>query len=238
MGASRFSWTPDRFDAALFDLDGVLTPTADLHAAAWKRTFDGFLRERTGATGEPFVPFDIATDYTEYVDGKPRYEGVRSFLASRGVELPFGEATAPPGFDTVCAIGNRKNQLVNEFIAAGDVEVYPGSLALVRQLRDRGIKTAVVSSSRNCRAVLQATGIEGLFDTRIDGIVAAERGLAGKPAPQTFLEAAKDLGVPPARAVVFEDAISGVEAGRAGNFGLVVGVDRRGDGEALRQHGA
>ena len=238
MSASRPSLTPDRFDAVLFDLDGVLTATAKVHAAAWKQTFDELLQRRTETTGEALVPFDIGTDYIKYVDGKPRYDGVRSFLASRDIELPDGEVDAAPGFDTVCAVGNRKNQLVNEVIAAGGVEVYEGSLALVHQLRAKGIKTAVVSSSRNSRAVLEAVGIENLFDTRVDGIVAAELGLPGKPAPHTFLEAAKILGVEPARAVVVEDAISGVEAGRAGEFGLVIGVDRKGEGDALQKHGA
>ncbi len=238
MSAPRPSLTPDRFDAVLFDLDGVLTATARVHSAAWKQTFDELLRQRSEETGETLIPFDIATDYLKYVDGKPRYDGVQSFLASREIELPYGDADAAPGFGTVCAVGNRKNQLVNEVIAAGGVEVYEGSLALVHELRARGIKTAVVSSSRNSDAVLRAVGIEDLFDTRVDGIVAAELGLPGKPAPHTFLEAAKILGVEPARAVVVEDAISGVQAGRAGAFGLVIGVDRKGEGEALRQHGA
>jgi len=232
------SLAPERFDAVLFDLDGVLTATAKVHAAAWKQTFDDFLRRRAEETGEPFIPFDIGSDYECYVDGKPRYDGVQSFLASRDIELPYGDPAAAPGFGTVCGLGNRKNILVNEILAAGDVEAYEGSVALVRQLRDRGIKTAVVSSSRNCPAVLRAAGIEDLFDARVDGIVAADLGLPGKPAPDTFLKAAEMLGVEPARAVVVEDAISGVEAGRAGEFGLVIGVDRKDVGEALREHGA
>jgi alpha,alpha-trehalase len=232
------SLAPERFDAVLFDLDGVLTATAKVHAAAWKRMFDEFLRRRAEEIREPFVPFDLGADYERYVDGKPRYDGVQSFLASRGIDLPYGEPDGEPGFDTVCGLGNRKNILVNEILAAGDVEAYEGSVALVRQLRERGIKTAVVSSSRNCPAVLSAAGIEDLFDARVDGIVAADLGLPGKPAPDTFLKAAEMLGVEPARAVVVEDAISGVEAGRAGEFGLVIGVDRKNVGEALREHGA
>ena len=238
MNATRTSLTPARFDAVLFDLDGVLTATAKVHAAAWKQTFDEFLRRRSEATGETFVPFDIGTDYIKYVDGKPRYDGVQSFIASRNIDLPYGEVDAAPGLDTVCAIGNRKDQLVNETLAAGGVEAYEGSIALVRELLANGIKTAVVSSSRNCQAVLRAVGIEDLFEARVDGVVAAELGLPGKPAPHTFLEAARILGVEPARTVVVEDAISGVEAGRAGEFGLVIGVDRKGEGDALREHGA
>jgi beta-phosphoglucomutase family hydrolase len=227
-----------RFDAVLFDLDGVLTATAKVHAAAWKRMFDLFLRRWADDHGEQFVPFDITTDYEQYVDGKPRYDGVQSFIESRGIELPYGEPDGEPGYDTICGLGNHKDVLINEALAAGGIEAYEGSVALVRQLRDKGIKTAVVSSSHNCQAVLRATGIDDLFDARVDGVVADDMVLPGKPAPHTFLKAAEMLGVEPSRAVVVEDALSGVQAGRAGGFGLVIGVDRKNVGDALRANGA
>jgi beta-phosphoglucomutase family hydrolase len=230
--------TPDRFDAVLFDLDGVLTPTAKIHSVCWKTMFDEFLSRRAEQARQPFRPFDIGTDYKRYVDGKPRYDGVRSFLASRGISLPEGTPTDLPAADTVCGLGNRKDELVKAAIDRGEVEPYTGSVALVRQLRERGIRTAVVSSSNNCEQVLRAAGILDLFDARVDGMVAAELKLPGKPAPDTFLKAAEILGTSPARAVVVEDAIAGVQAGRAGGFALVVGVDQEGDGEALLAHGA
>jgi beta-phosphoglucomutase family hydrolase len=230
--------TPDRFDAVLFDLDGVLTSTAKIHGKCWKTMFDDFLRHRAAERKEPFQPFDIDTDYKRYVDGKLRYEGVRSFLASRDIALVEGTPEDPPTADTVCGLGNRKDELVKAAIEQGKVESYPGSVALVRWLREQGIRTAVVSSSNNCAQVLQAAGISDLFEMRVDGLVAHELGLPGKPAPDTFLEAARILGVSPARAVVVEDALSGVQAGRAGGFGLVVGVDREGSGDALRTEGA
>ena len=230
--------TSEQFEAVLFDLDGVLTATAKVHAACWKKMFDAFLRQRAAEQNEPFRPFDIETDYKRYVDGKPRYDGVQSFLDSRGIELPYGDPNAPPNSHTICGLGNRKNELIHQVLASDGVEVFEGSLAFVRQLRQAGIKLAVVSSSRNCRAILAAAHLEDLFELRIDGEVAAQRHLAGKPAPDTFLEAAKELGVDPKRAVVVEDAISGVQAGRAGGFGLVIGVDRTGDAEALKQNGA
>ena len=238
MAADDTHITTDRFDALLFDLDGVLTKTAKVHAAAWKEAFDQFLSARAESTGEPFQPFDAAADYAQYVDGKPRYDGVRDFLASRGVTLPEGDPSDPPGNGTVCAVGNRKNDLVLEKLDSDGIETYDGSVALLRWAHGAGLATAVVSSSRNCQAVIEAAGIADLFDARVDGVVAAERGLAGKPAPDTFLEAARELGVPPERAVVFEDALAGVEAGRAGAFGLVVGADRKGDPDGLRGHGA
>lgn len=228
----------DRFDAVLFDLDGVLTDTAAVHARAWKTMFDEFLRDRAERHGQPFTPFSIDRDYKTYVDGKPRNDGVRSFLLSRGIELPEGDSDDPPQMETMRGLGNRKNDLVNRLLDDEGVVRYEGSVRLVEQLRDQGIKRAVVSSSKNCAAVLEAAGISDLFDTRIDGVVAAERGLPGKPAPDTFLAAAADLGAPPGRAVVVEDAISGVQAGRAGGFGLVIGVDREGDPNALRSNGA
>ncbi len=228
----------ERFDAVLFDKDGVLTETATLHAEAWKWTFDDFLRLRAETSGEQVERFDVEDDYRRYVDGKPRYDGVRSFLASRGIELAEGDPTDPPIANTVAGLGNRKNELVVELIETEGVRAFPGSVRLVEDVRSRGIRTAVVSSSANCRAVLRSAGIDHLFDTQVDGIVAAELGLPGKPAPDTFLHAARSLKVAPQRAVVVEDALAGVEAGRAGGFGLVIGVDRLNQAQALRDHGA
>jgi beta-phosphoglucomutase family hydrolase len=229
---------PSQIRACLFDLDGVLTQTARVHAAAWKEMFDAFLRDRAGRAGEKFVPFDPVADYDTYVDGKPRYDGVRSFLASRAIELPEGDPSDPPSAETVYGLGNRKNELVLAMLKRDGVQVYEGSVRYVRAVRDAGLHRAVVSASANCREVLQAAGIEDLFEVRIDGIVVEEKQLKGKPAPDTFLAAAEELGVKPADAAVFEDALAGVEAGRAGHFGFVVGVDRTGQHEALVQHGA
>jgi beta-phosphoglucomutase family hydrolase len=226
------------FEALLFDLDGVLTDTARLHADCWKRTFDAYLKIRAKRRGESFVPFDIETDYRRYVDGKPRYDGVRDFLASRQIELPEGDRSDPPEAETVCGIGNRKNLLVARAIRPDTIDVYEGSVELVRRARRAGQKTAVVSSSANARAVLEAAAIDDLFDVRVDGTVAARRSLPGKPAPDTFLEAARELGVAPERAAVIEDAIAGVRAGRAGAFGLVVGIARHDDPRLLRENGA
>src|SRR5919197_3239219 len=228
----------DGIQACLFDLDGVLTKTAKVHAAAWKEMFDAYMRERAERTGEPFVPFDARADYDEYVDGKPRYDGVRSFLASRGITLPDGTPDDDPGTETIDGLGNRKNELVTALIARDGVEVYEGSVRYVHAARDAGLRRAVVSSSSNCRDVLEAAGIIDLFDEIVDGVVAARERLKGKPAPDTFLAGARALGVDAKRAVVFEDALAGVEAGRAGGFGCVVGVDRVGQADALREHGA
>ena len=228
---------PDGIRAGLFDLDGVLTRTATVHAAAWKEMFDDFLRARAAETGEPFVPFDSHADYDRDVDGKKRADGVRSFLASRGIQLPEGSPDDPPAAATVHGLGNRKNELVLAKLADG-VEVYPGSVNYVEALRDAGLARAVVSSSANTRTVLDVTGLAKLFDVVVDGVVADREGLAGKPAPDTFLAAARALGVGPSDAAVFEDALAGVEAGRAGGFGCVVGVDRVGQAEELRRHGA
>jgi beta-phosphoglucomutase family hydrolase len=227
---------PDTVQACLFDLDGVLTDTASVHAAAWKETFDEFLRQRAAATGEPFVPFDIESDYLRDVDGKRREDGVRSFLASRGISLPKGEPDDPPTAATVHGVGNRKNERLLARIREGGVEVYPGSVRYLEAVRERGLGVAVVSSSANTAAVLEQTGLDRFVDVRVDGVVAAEEELAGKPAPDTFLAAAQRLGVEPPAGAVYEDAIAGVEAGRAGGFGCVVGVDRARQAEALNEY--
>ncbi|MDQ3349763.1 MAG: beta-phosphoglucomutase family hydrolase [Acidobacteriota bacterium] len=229
---------PDGIAACLFDLDGVLTETAKVHAAAWKEMFDAFLLDRSEQTGEPLRPFEISTDYAKHVDGRLRQDGVRAFLASRKIALPEGSADDPPMATTVHGLGTRKNDLVLEIIRRRGVDVYEGSVRFVEAVRDAGLRRAVVSASRNCQEVLAVAGIEHLFEVRVDGIVAQEAGLRGKPAPDTFLAAAARLGVEPARCAVFEDAIAGVEAGRAGSFGWVVGVDRVGQAAALRSHGA
>ena len=222
----------------LFDLDGVLTQTAKVHDAAWKEMFDAYLRERAQRTGEPFVPFDPVKDYDEYVDGKPRPDGVRSFLESRGITLPDGQDDDPASAETVHGLGNRKNEILLRRIREDGVQAYPGSVAFVRAVKDAGMPRAVVSSSANCRDVLIAAGIEDLFDARIDGLVAERDHLRGKPAPDTFLAGARALGLKPTAGAVFEDALAGVAAGRAGGFGFVVGVDRVGQAQALREHGA
>ena len=229
---------PDGIKACLFDLDGVLTQTAKVHAAAWKQMFDEYLRRRAKREGEEFVAFDPRDDYDRYVDGKPRYDGVRSFMESRGIELPEGSAADPPTAETVCGLGNRKNELVLKLIEEQGVEPYEGSVRYVQAAVDAGLRRAVVSSSANCRAVLESAGILDRFEEIVDGNTLQERRLNGKPAPDTFLAAAEALSVPAAEAAVFEDALSGVEAGRAGSFGVVVGVDRVGQAEALREHGA
>lgn len=229
---------PDTIRAGLFDLDGVLTRTATVHAAAWKQMFDEFLERHAADAGQDFVPFDSHHDYDQYVDGKPRLDGTRDFLRSRGIDLPEGREDDPPGTATVHGLSNRKNDLVLTKIREDGVEVYPGSVDYVRRLRAAGLGTAVVSSSANTVDVLACTGLSDCFDVRIDGVVARERHLPGKPAPDTFLAGAEALGVEPAAAAVFEDALAGVAAGRAGSFGLVVGVDRVGQAEALRAHGA
>ena len=215
--------------ACLFDLDGVLTPTALIHAQAWRRVFDEFLQARSIKTGEAFKPFDDVRDYDEYVDGKPRADGVRSFLESRGITLP--EAS-------VDELAERKDGLFAELLHAHGVEAYPGSLSYLRAVRQAGLKTAVVSASKHCTEVLQAAGIQGEFDAQVDGNVTESRRLNGKPAPDTYLEAARMLGAEARLSAVFEDALAGVAAGRAGGFGFVVGVDRAGQAQALREHGA
>ena len=220
---------PEGFKACLFDLDGVLTPTALIHAQAWKRVFDEFIQARSIKTGEAFKPFDDVRDYDEYVDGKPRADGVRSFLESRGITLP--EAS-------VDELAERKDRLFVELLHAHGVEAYPGSLSYLRAVRQAGLKTAVVSASKHCTEVLRAAGIQGEFDAQVDGNVTESRRLKGKPAPDTYLEAARMLGAEARLSAVFEDALAGVAAGRAGGFGFVVGVDRAGQAQALREHGA
>jgi beta-phosphoglucomutase family hydrolase len=228
----------ERYDAVLLDLDGVITDTASVHAACWKQMFDEYLQKRAMQAGEAFRAFDIDTDYRLYVDGKPRYDGVRDFLTSRGVRLPEGSPDDPPQTETVAGLGNRKNDLVNKIIEDKGVEPYQGSVALIHQLRRQGFKIAVVTSSQNCAVVLKAAKLDHFFDLQVDGNVIHAQHLAGKPAPDTYLTAAKLLKVEPARAVVIEDALSGVEAGCSGKFGLVIGVARKGNAEELRRHGA
>ncbi len=228
----------DKYEAILFDLDGVLTMTMEIHAACWKRMFDAFLMEYAKRHGLDFRPFEIAADYKPYVDGKLRYDGVRSFLASRDIELPEGSPDDDPNRESVCGLGNRKDRMVNEMIETDGVETLEGSLLVARYVRKIGMKSAVVSASKNCVKVLKSAGIDDLFDTVVDGLVADRLGLAGKPAPDTFLEAARELDVAPASAIVVEDAISGVQAGRAGGFGLVIGIDHHNEPTSLLENGA
>ena len=228
---------PARIAAVIFDMDGVVTQTASVHMAAWKRLFDEFLKQRSQATGEPFREF-TETDYREYVDGMPRYDGVRKFLASRGITLPDGSPDDPPGDTTVCALGNRKNDYFNRELAEHGVQRYDSTVALIRQLKAASVHTAIISASKNTTTVLTAAGVRDLFEAQIDGNVAADLGLPGKPDPAVFLEAARRLGVSPDRAAVVEDAIAGVEAGHRGGFALVIGVDRTGHPQALKEGGA
>ncbi len=229
--------SPDRFDAVIFDMDGVVTDTASLHALAWKQMFDDYLRKRAAEHDETFLPFRDE-DYLRYVDGRPRYDGVAAFLASRGVDLPFGRPDDLPSRETVCGLGNRKNELFWEFLDEHGPRRYESTVRLLRTLRQHDVRTAVISSSRNAPAVLEAAGVRDLFDAEVDGQEADKLGLAGKPNPAVFLEAARRLRTGPGRAVVVEDALAGVQAGRAGGFGLVIGVDRVGQGDALAASGA
>ena len=230
--------TPADFDAVLFDLDGVVTKTANIHAACWKKMFDEFLEEHAHLNGRSFIPFDIVADYNRYVDGKLRQEGVSSFLESRQIRLPPGGPDTSGEQATIWELGNRKDEIFMTILRQKGVETFADGMALLHNVRAAGLKTAVVSSSKNCRAVLQAADIEKYFDVRVDGVTVAQNQLNGKPAPDAFLYAAKILGVSPARSVVVEDAIAGVLAGRRGKFGLVVGVARKGDAEALEHNGA
>jgi beta-phosphoglucomutase family hydrolase len=229
---------PDGVAACLFDMDGVVTQTAIVHAAAWKEMFDEFLRAHAQSTGTEFVPFDPHADYDAYVDGKPRLDGTRSFLESRGIELPEGTPDDPAGTQTLYGLSNRKNDLVLAKLATDGVQVYDGTITYIHAVREKGIATAIVSSSANTKQALDSAGIAGLFDVRVDAQFAKAHGLHGKPAPDTFLAAAQALKVPASKAVVFEDALAGVEAGHAGGFALVVGVDRVGQAQKLKEHGA
>lgn len=229
---------PPAIQVCLFDLDGVLTATATLHAAAWKEMFDGYLKGRAERAGTEFVAFDAVADYDTFVDGKSRADGTRAFLQSRGIDLPPGGPGDRAGTETVTGLGDAKNALLIGRIRRDGVEPFPGSVRYVRAVRSAGLQTAVVSSSANCAEVLRAGGIADLFQARIDGVTAEQQHLAGKPAPDTYLAAAELLGVEPQQAAVFEDALSGVTAGRAGKFGYVVGVDRVGQADQLRVHGA
>ncbi len=222
--------------AWLFDLDGVVTDTAAIHGVAWKALFDRFLEHRAG--GGEYVPLKLPDDYLEHIDGKPRYEGVRDFLASRGVTLPWGTSDDGPGFETFCSVGNMKNDLFNEILDRDGVPVFEGAVRLLDHLKAAGIKTACVSSSRNCRPVLKRSSLDDRFDTVIDGIDLETRNIRGKPEPEAFLTAAKELGVAAENAVVLEDALAGVEAGKRGDFGLVVGIDRGAGRQALLDGGA
>jgi beta-phosphoglucomutase family hydrolase len=237
MGGNRTRLDPG-IRSCLFDLDGVLVSSVASHAAAWKQMFDAYLLERSAREGTAFVPFDLDSDYARYVDGMRREDGVRTFLASRGITLPEGGPDDVPEAETVHGLGNRKNALLHTLIETNGVEVYPGSVEFVHAVRADGRRTAVVSSSANAPWILRAAGIDVLFDVCIDGAVAAEQHLAGKPAPDTFLAAARATEAAPEECAVFEDALAGVEAGRAGEFGLVVGVDRVGGADALKAHGA
>lgn len=226
------------YDAVLFDLDGVITTTEKIHCACWKKTFDEFLSARASKSGEKFIPFSETDDYLEHVDGKPRYEGVRSFLVSRGIELPEGKGNSPPGEQSVFGLGNKKNQLFGETLEKESPGVYEASIALVRRLKQAGFRLAVVSSSRNCRAVMAAAGIENLFEVTVDGVTADEKNLRGKPEPDTFIEAASVLGSEPQKSIVIEDAAAGVAAGASGGFGLVIGVARKRNEDELLLNGA
>jgi len=237
MGGNR-TRLPAALRSCLFDLDGVLVSTVSSHAAAWKQMFDAFLHERAERDGTVFVAFDLDHDYAQYVDGMKREDGVRTFLASRGITLPEGTPEDPPAVETVYGLGNRKNEALHATIEANGVDVYPGSVEFVRAVRADGLATAVVSSSANARWILDVAGIDELFDACIDGTYAAAHHVAGKPAPDMFLAGAAAVGVEAGACAVFEDALAGVEAGRAGNFGLVVGVDRKSDADALLAHGA
>ena len=230
--------TVHHFDAIIFDLDGVVTDTAKVHATAWKELFDTYLKLREQRDKEPFTPFDIGSDYLTYVDGKPRYDGVQSFLESRNIHIPRGKPSDKPEKETVCGLGNQKNERFGEILERDGVEIFHTTVNLIKDLRAQGIKTSIVSSSKNCQAVLKIAGLESLFDNRVDGGVSESLGLKGKPDPDIFIKSADLLGVTPSRAGIVEDAISGVEAGRKGKFGLVIGVDRHGDPNSLTDNGA
>jgi len=226
------------FDVVVFDLDGVVTKTALVHAAAWKAMFDEYMKLRQERDGEPFKEFTHEKDYLPYVDGKPRYKGVASFLESRNINIPFGDPQDSPEEETACGLGNRKNIKFREVLETKGVEIYTSTVSLIKDLKARGIRIGVASSSKNCRFVLQSANLEDLFETRVDGEVSAELDLKGKPDPDIFVVAAKNLGAEPYQAVVVEDAVSGVQAGRNGNFGLVIGLARENNQKELKENGA
>jgi trehalose 6-phosphate phosphatase len=228
----------DQYDAAIFDMDGVITNSARAHAAAWKKMFDEYLQELNKKGIHDHEPFDPEDDYYRYVDGKPRYEGTKSFLESRQITLPHGSPDDLPDKETVCGLGNRKNKYFMEHLEKYGVEYYQGAVDLVNKVQNNGIKVAVISSSRNAKKVLDAAGVRSLFPVIIDGVYMAENGLKGKPSPDIFLEAAKRLNISPDRAMVFEDAVSGIKAAKAGGFALVVGIDRTGKNRDLKKSGA
>lgn len=226
------------FDAVIFDVDGVITKTAVVHAASWKTMFDEYLRLREERNGEPFREFTYANDYLIYVDGKPRYKGVQSFLESRGINIEFGDAGDQPDAETVCGLGNRKNVTFTKVLKGKGVEVYQSTVDLIRDLKANGIRIGVASSSKNCQYILRTAKLEDLFETRVDGVVSAELGLNGKPEGDIFVKAAENVGAQPARSIVVEDAVSGVQAGVNGHFGLVIGVARENNEEDLKSNGA
>jgi len=233
-----FDYSPKNFDAVIFDLDGVLTDTAKVHASAWKILFDDFLNRVCTRDGSIYRPFSLEVDYPSYVDGKPRYEGVISFLNSRGIKIPINSSKEPPELETVYGLGNRKDIIFNNILNQEGVDVFDSSLKLINDLKSAGIRCGVASSSKNCKKVLQITGIDDLFEARVDGIVSEQLNLNGKPAPDIFLKCSEMLAVSPERAVVVEDAISGVQAGKKGGFLLVIGMDRANIGDSLKKNGA
>jgi trehalose-phosphatase len=237
-GTPKYKISSREFDAVIFDLDGVVTRTAGVHAATWKELFDEFLRKRAESEGGEFRAFDGEADYQRYVDGKPRYDGIKSFLESRGIELEYGSPGDGADKETVCGLANKKNRLFRAHLKRDGVEVYDSTIALIRKLQEHGLKIGIVSSSKNCAPILDSAGLTEFFEVKVDGVDSAEMELPGKPAPDIFLEAAQQLGVEPSRAVVVEDALSGVQAGRRGGFGCVIGVDRVGQADALKQQGA
>ncbi len=226
------------FDAVIFDLDGVITQTTLIHGTAWKKMFDEYLLYREQKYGDLFREFTHVPDYLQYVDGKSRYEGVISFLASRGVSIPYGDPSDSPDAETICGLGNRKNQFFNMVLEEQGIEVYPSTTRLIKELKAAGIMIGVASSSKNCKPVLEKTNLLSLFDVRVDGVVSAEANLKGKPEPDIFLFAANQLGVAPRRTVIIEDAVSGVQAGKKGGFGLVIGIAREGNQKELKANGA
>jgi beta-phosphoglucomutase family hydrolase len=226
------------FEAVIFDMDGVITKTALTHAHAWKKMFDEYLKKREAEHGKPFVEFTHAGDYLPYVDGKPRYKGVQSFLESRGINIPFGDPADSPGTETVCGLGNQKNIAFNEVLENEGVEVYPSTIALLNELKTAGIKLGVASSSKNCKPVLERVDLLDVFDARVDGVVSAELGLHGKPEPDIFTTACDIVGVKYEKAIVVEDAVSGVQAGKKGKFGLTLGIARENNRKELEENGA